>query len=124
VLVSFLTVRSRIFYSSQRGNSGPIGSIQRSILYGLSDMLALDLRRSLQVGDGSCDFQNTIVCAGTESLLLHGSFQHALAIGTQIAIGANLPGAHLSVTVDPFSGCGKAVELNLAGANHALTNLG
>jgi hypothetical protein len=59
---------------------------------------------------------------GAEPLLCHGSFEKPLTFRRQIAVCPDLARAHLGVAVDFVSS--KAVKLGLAGAHHALANMG
>ena len=99
-------VRSRAMSANQKGweplfnlgnfggfgnpPSRPIRSIQRPVLDRLCDVLALDLRAGFHIGNGARDFQYPVMRSGAEALLQHGAFQHALAVSTQVAIGADL----------------------------------
>src|SRR5262249_4084398 len=65
--------------------SCPVSPIQRPVLDRLSDVLAFDLLGCVKVGDGAGQFQDAIMGAGAETLLLHGALQHALAVGSQLA---------------------------------------
>ncbi len=58
---------------------------------------------AFQIGDGARHFQNAVVGARGEALLLHGALQQALGVGAEFAVGANLPGVHLRVGVDFFA---------------------
>ena len=60
--------------------------------------------------------------AGTETLLLHGTFQQAFAITGEFAVRSNLAGSHLRIRIDPFACGGEAVQLNLASPQHTFAN--
>ncbi len=61
--------------------------------------------------------------ARAQSLLRHGTLQQALAVGGKIAVGADLPGRHLGVAINPLAGGGEAVELDLPRLYHPLADL-
>jgi hypothetical protein len=69
----------------------PIRAIQRPILNCRRNMLACQLRTAFQIGNVPRNLQNAVVRPGTEALLLHGSFQQALAVRVQLAVGPDLP---------------------------------
>jgi hypothetical protein len=79
-------------------------------------VLALNLWAAFHVGNGPRDLQYTVVRPGAEPLLLHGAFQHALAVSAQVAVGADLARAHLCVGIVALTGGGKTIELVLAGS--------
>jgi hypothetical protein len=62
-------------------------------------------------------------CARAKTLLRHGTLKQSLALGGKFAIGANLAGTHLGVGEDTLPGSGKAVKLDLTGAQDALAYL-
>jgi hypothetical protein len=93
-------------------------------LNGFRDVLALDLRIRFKISNRPGHLQYAIMGAGAQSLLLHGSFQHALTVRAQLTISPNLACAHLSVAVNTFSGGGKAIELDFACADNTFPNLG
>jgi hypothetical protein len=70
--------------------SRPVRPIQRPVLDRLCDVLALNLRAGFHIGNRPRDLQYPVVRPCAESLLLHGAFQHALAVRAQIAVGADL----------------------------------
>src|SRR6185369_3529453 len=92
----------------------PVRPIQRPVLYRLGNVLALNLWAAFHIRNRPRDFQDPVMRAGAESLLLHRAFQHALTVSTQIAIGADLARAHLRVGIVALTGGGKAIELDLA----------
>ena len=55
---------------------------------------------AFKVGDGAGHFEDAVVGAGGEALLLHGALEQALGVGAQLAVGADLAGGHLRVGVD------------------------
>ena len=87
-------------------------------------MLGLNFRRSIEIGNGARDFKNAVVCASTQTLLLHRSFKQALAVAGEFAIRANLAGAHLGIAEDAFACRSKAVELHFTCAQDTLSNRG
>src|SRR3954466_11476789 len=97
--------------------------VERAVLNGFSNVLAFDLRDTFYVRDGTGDFQDAVMSSRAEALLGHCALKQALAFGGQIAIGADLAGAHLCVGEDALAGGGKAVELNLTCAQDSFTDL-
>ena len=79
---------------------------------------------AFEVGDGAGDFEDAIVGARGETLLLHGTLEKALGIGAELAVGANLAGSHLRVGIDFFTGFAEAHTLLLACGHYAVSNLG
>jgi len=88
-----------------------------------------------EVGDGAGDFEDAVVGAGAEALLLHGFFEDALGVAGELAVEADLLGAHLGVGVDglgggtggafgALAGDGEAGVLALAGGEDALADFG
>src|ERR1700676_5198945 len=71
------------------GPSGPVGPIQGSILNSLGNVFRFQLRNGVKIGYGSSDFEDTVMGAGAKSLLRHGAFQQALAVGRKFAELAN-----------------------------------
>ncbi len=61
--------------------SGPIGAIERPVLDGFSEVGDGEGRRAFQVGNGAGDFEDAIVGAGGEALLLHGALEETLRVG-------------------------------------------
>ena len=49
-------------------------------------MPCLDVFATIEVGDGTGDFQNPIVRAGRESQAVHGIFQDSAAVLVQVTI--------------------------------------
>src|SRR5215470_3634604 len=105
-------------------SSRPVRPIQRPVLDGFRDVFALKVGIPFQIGNGAGDFQDAVVGAGAQALLLHGSLQQALAVGVQLTVCSDLARAHLGVCVDFLSGAGEAVELYLASADYPVSDLG
>jgi hypothetical protein len=101
---------------------GPVGAIEASVLDGFGDVFGFDVRGVFDVCDGTGNFQDAVVSAGAESLLGHGALQQTLTVGGEFTEGADMAGRHLGVAVDLFAGGGEALELLLAGADHAFAN--
>jgi hypothetical protein len=77
-------------FGAKRHKLNPIRPVQRPVLDCLRDVLALNLRAGFHVGDRPRDLQYPVMRPCTESLLLHGALEHALAVSTQVAVGADL----------------------------------
>jgi hypothetical protein len=91
-------------------------------LDGLSQVGDRQLPSILEIGDCARYFKDAVMGARGESLLLHGSFEQALGIWAQLAIGSNLPGCHLRIGVDLFAVLFEALALAVAGGEHAGSN--
>ena len=57
-----------------------LSNTQGPVLNRLCEVLAFELGIAFQVGDGAGYFQDAIVGAGAQALLLHGTLQQALAV--------------------------------------------
>lgn len=57
----------------------------------------------LKIRDGAGHFEDAVVYARGQALLLHGAHQQALGVGVQLAMGADLARGHLRVGVDFFA---------------------
>lgn len=97
--------------------------IQGAVLDRFRDVFWLDRGGSFQVSNGACHLQNTVVSARAESLLSHGTFQEAFAIGGKLAVGPYVPWRHLRITVEFLPQVGKAGQLALPSSDQALANL-
>ena len=75
----------------------PVRPIQRPILDRLRDVLALQLRIVFQIGNGPGDLQDAVVSAGAQALLLHGTLEHAFAVGIEFAVRPDLARSHLGI---------------------------
>ena len=82
----------------------PIGAIEGAVLDSLGDVREGDRRFGGEVGDGAGDFEDAVVGAGGEALLLHGAFEEAFGVGGELTKLADLAGAHLGVGVDLLFG--------------------
>ena len=80
--------------------SGPVAAVQSAVLDGFGDVLDGDIRFGGEVGDGAGDFEDAVVGAGAEALLLHGALEQAFGVGGELAEGANLLSVHLGVGED------------------------
>jgi hypothetical protein len=101
----------------------PVAAVERAVLDGFGQMGDGQVLGAFEVGDGAGHFEDAIVRARGEALLLHGALQQALGIGAQFAVGANLARGHLRVGVDFFAGLSEALPLALARGHHAVANL-
>src|ERR1700686_330659 len=104
------------------GPSGPVGPIQGAVLDSLGNVFRFQLRNGVQVGYGSRDFEDTVMGAGTKSLLRHGAFQQALAVGGEFAELANQLRRHLRVAIKLLLASGETFQLHVTRSNHALQN--
>src|SRR5271157_4212790 len=107
-----------------RRRSGPVAAVEGPILDGLGEVGYGEVLDAFEVGDGTRDFEDAVVGAGGESLLLHGALEEALGVGAQLAVGANLAGGHLRVGVDLLAEFSKSLPLAFAGSKHTGANLG
>src|SRR5205823_1088456 len=99
----------------------PVAAVERPVLDGFGDVRGADGLGALEVGDGTRDFQNAVVGAGAQTQAGHGVFEQAFALGGNIAIFADLSGAHLGVAVNLFTLV--ALELAAPGRHHPRANL-
>lgn len=102
----------------------PIAAVEGAVLNGFSQMGDSEVFGAFQVGDGARHFEDAVMGARGETLLLHGAFEKALGIGAEFAMGSNLAGCHLRVGVDFFAGLTEALPLALAGCHYAVAYLG
>ena len=79
---------------------------------------------AFKVCDGAGDFEDAIVGAGGEALLLHGTLKEAFSVGAQLAIGADLARGHLRIGVNFFAVLLESLALPLAGYHNAGADLG
>ena len=68
---------------------GPVSAVERAVLDGFGDVFGFDVGGVFDIGDGAPDFQDAVVGAGAKSLLSHGAFEEAFAVGGEIAEGTN-----------------------------------
>jgi len=61
----------------------PIAAIERPILDSFGEVSNGQVLCTLEVGDGTGYFKDTVVGGGSEPLLLHGSLKQALGVGLQ-----------------------------------------
>ncbi len=80
--------------------SGPVAAVEGAVLDGLGEVGDGKMFRAFQVGDGAGNFEDAVVGAGGEALLLHGAFEQAFGVGAEFAVGADLAGGHLGVGED------------------------
>jgi len=93
-------------------------------LDGLGNVFRVNSRFAFEIGDSSGDFQNAIMGACRKSLLGHGAFEQAFAVGLELAEGADVTRRHLRIGKylawrDPD----ETLQLSFAGANHSVANL-
>ena len=81
----------------RRRRLGPVTAIQGAVLDGFGDVGDGNGGGGGQVGDGAGYFEDAVVGAGAEALLLHGAFEEAFGVGGEFAEGADLLGGHLGV---------------------------
>jgi hypothetical protein len=68
----------------------------------------------LKIRDGAGHFEDAVVYACGQALLLHGALQQPLGVGVQLATGADLARGHLRVGIDSFAGPLEALALAFA----------
>ncbi len=83
-----------------------------------------ELLCTFEIGDGARDFEDAVVGAGGEALLLHGALKQAFGVGAKFAVGADLAGGHLGVGEDLFAGLLEPGSLAVAGGHDAGANFG
>ena len=76
-------------------------SVEGAVLHGLGDVGDADDVVAREIGDGSRHFQNPVVGPRREVHGRDGRSEQGLRLRLQRAVGANLPGAHVGVAVDP-----------------------
>src|SRR5208337_2077934 len=103
--------------------SRPIAAVEGAVLDGLSQVSDREMLDAFQIRDGPGDFENAVVGARGQSLLLHGALQQALGVFAQFAIGTNLAGGHLGVGIDFFARFAESRALSFAGSQYARANL-
>lgn len=59
----------------------PVAAVERAVLDGLGQVRDGEMVGAFQVGDGARDFEDAVVGAGGESLLLHGALEKLLGGG-------------------------------------------
>jgi hypothetical protein len=96
-----------------RVGSGPVAAVEGAVLDGFGDVGNGDGGSGFEVGDGAGDFEDAVVGAGAEALLLHGALEQALGVGGELAEGADLLGGHLGVGEDG-SGAGRTGRVSWA----------
>src|SRR5262249_12419760 len=84
-------------WAKRCGLTGPQPPVQTPILNRLAQVLGLDLRARVQVGDGARHAQDSIVGPGGEAEVFHGALQKALGITFQRAKAPQLSRAHAAV---------------------------
>ena len=104
--------------------SSPIRSVEAAVLDGFGDMFRRQMGCIFQIRNGASDFENPIVRAGAETLLRHGAFQQAFAIGREIAETPDMSRAHLGIAVKLFARGGETLKLFPARRDNALPDLG
>ena len=84
-------------------------------------MLALDFLRTLQVGNGAGDLEDTTVGTGRELEALHCHAEHVETLGIRLCELMEHTFRHHGVAMDAFERQ-ETFLLNLTGSNDALTN--
>ncbi len=87
----------------QASRSGPVAAVEGPVLDGFGEVGDGEVLGAFEIGDGAGDFEDAIVGAGGEALLLHGALEQPLGVGAELAVGANLARGHLRVGVDFFA---------------------
>ena len=107
----------------------PVTTVEVAIADGFGNMLALNLFRALEVGDGAGHLQDTAVGTGGELQAFHGHAQHVEALGVGLSKLMKHALGHLSVAMGPASPTAlaeregaEALCLDIAGLDDTLTN--
>ena len=74
-----------------------------------------DVLGALKVRDGAGHFEDSVVHACGQSLLLHGALQQPLGVGVQLAMSADLARGHLRVGVNLFASPLEALAITRVG---------
>src|ERR1041385_4459495 len=101
--------------------SSPVRTIQRAVLDGFGDVLALYLGGAFQVCNRARYFQDAVVSACAESLLVDGALQHPLAVGRELAVSTDLRRGHLRVRIQLLTL--ESLQLHVACPDNALADL-
>ena len=99
--------------------SSPVTAIQSAVLDGLGQVGYGELLDAFEIGDGASDFEDAVVRAGGETLLLHGSLEETFGVGAKLAMGSDLTGVHLRIGVDFFAGLLETPALMFTGGHYA-----
>jgi hypothetical protein len=78
---------------------------------------------ALQIRNRPGDFENAVVHARSQSLLLHCSFQEPLSIRAQFAVDADLPRGHLCIGINFIAGLPEAHPLQFPRRDYPSANL-
>ena len=96
-------------------------AVEIAVADGLGEVLGLDGGRSVEVGDGAGQSEDSVVGAGTELQAVDDIAQHGHVLRCGGSVLAHQGGSHLCVAVDAGEGA-IAFLLNLAGTDDALAD--
>ena len=99
----------------------PITSIEATIADGLSDMMTLDLLRTIKIGNSTSHLEDATVGPGRERETLHRQPQHIKTGSIRLSKLVEHTLRHLGVAVDAFS-IGKPLFLYLSCFDDTFTN--
>ena len=102
--------------------SRPIAAIECAVLDGLGEVGDGEVFDAFEICDRPGNFQDAIMGASGEALLLHGSFKQTLGIRTEFTVCANLPGCHLRIGIEVVAGFVEALTLPFARGHHTSAN--
>ena len=107
----------------------PVASVEASIADGLGDVVGLDVRGVVEVGDGAGDFQDAAIGTGGELQAIHRHAEQVDGGGVGFGKLVELALVHLGVAVGsahhptlPHGKGAEALGLNLAGTDDTLTD--
>ena len=95
-------------------------AIQTAILYGFGDVIRMDVRTGLQIGNGAGDLENAVKRSGRKTEFIDGRFQQPPGGIIDFAMGFDVTAAHAGVAMK--FGPAKAFSLNLPGGGHSPAN--
>ena len=75
----------------------PISPIERTVIDGFAEMSRRDAIVMIQIGDGTADSQDFIVCSCRESRFVHRGLQQRFGFSVEFTMFAKLPRRHFPV---------------------------
>ena len=102
----------------------PVAAVEGTVLDGFGQMGDGQVLGALEIRDGAGHFEDAVMGARGEALLLHGALKQAFGVGAEFAMGTNLARGHLRVGINFLAGFSEALPLVFAGGHHAVANLG
>jgi hypothetical protein len=104
--------------------SRPVAAVEGAILNGFREVGDGERCGAFEICDGARNFENAVVSACGQPLLLHGALEETFGIGAEFAMCANLAGGHLRVGVDSISGFCKSRALPFSSSHDPRANFG